>query len=166
MEGKDPRPTTAAKIVNLVIAGMEIELSRSSAEVTYGDLPTIVVDSAQITQVFHCLFSNSLKFRDREPPRIHVSARRDSTAWLFAVKDNGKGFDSTAYGERIFHMFQRLHTRDQYPGTGIGLTLAKKIIERHGGRIWAESAPGAGATFYFTLPGPDVEVMEPDKTTM
>lgn len=164
MEGKDPRPTTAAKIVDLVIAGMEIELSRNGAEVTYGDLPAIVVDSAQITQVFHCLFSNSLKFRDREPPRIHVSARRDGTAWLFAVKDNGKGFDSSAYGERIFHMFQRLHTRDQYPGTGIGLTLAKKIIERHGGRIWAESTPGAGATFYFTLPGPDVEVVEPDKT--
>jgi light-regulated signal transduction histidine kinase (bacteriophytochrome) len=105
------------------------------------------------------LIANSLKFHGEEPPTIHVSARLNKKLnsgmtgeWIFSVSDNGIGIDPE-YAERIFVIFQRLHGREQYPGTGIGLAICKKIVERHGGRIWVESQPGKGATFYFTLPG-------------
>jgi light-regulated signal transduction histidine kinase (bacteriophytochrome) len=105
----------------------------------------------QIGQVFQNLISNAIKFRGNEPPRIHISARQEGTEWIFAVRDNGIGMEQ-AFFDRIFIMFQRLHTRAEYPGTGIGLAACKKIIERHGGVIWVESEPGKGSTFYFRLP--------------
>jgi signal transduction histidine kinase len=106
----------------------------------------------QIGQVFQNLIGNALKFeRPGEPSRVHVSARRDSQEWIFSVADNGIGI-APEYAERIFVLFQRLHSRSEYPGTGIGLAICKKIVERHGGRIWFDSTEGAGTTFHFSIP--------------
>jgi chemotaxis family two-component system sensor kinase Cph1 len=104
-----------------------------------------------MVQVFQNLISNAAKFRGNEPPRIHVSATKKENDWIFSVHDNGIGIDPQ-YFKRLFVLFQRLHDRDKYPGTGIGLAICKKIVERHGGRIWVESQLGKGATFYFTIP--------------
>ena len=100
--------------------------------------------------MFQNLISNGIKFRGDRPPQIHVSARRDADRWVFAVRDNGIGIEQQ-YWEQIFVIFQRLHTRQKYAGTGIGLAICKRIVERHGGRIWLDSQPGQGTTFYFTL---------------
>jgi light-regulated signal transduction histidine kinase (bacteriophytochrome) len=105
----------------------------------------------QLAQVFQNLIGNALKFHDKEPPRIHVGAERAEDKWIFRVEDNGVGIDKQ-YAEVVFQMFQRLHERGRYDGSGIGLAIAKKIVERHGGRIWFESELGKGSTFYFTMP--------------
>ena len=120
---------------------------------TQAVLPTVMADTTQLSQVFQNLIANALKFRGEQPPLIHIEADRDveQGQWLFSVRDNGIGIEPQ-YAERIFLIFQRLHSRNEYPGTGIGLALCKRIVERHGGRIWIESEPGKGSTFYFTLP--------------
>jgi light-regulated signal transduction histidine kinase (bacteriophytochrome) len=104
-----------------------------------------------LTQVLQNLIGNAIKFHGPNPPVVRVEARQEQGSWVFSVRDNGIGIDPQFY-DKIFVIFQRLHTREQYPGTGIGLTVCKKIIERHGGRIWVESRPGEGTTFYFTIP--------------
>ena len=120
--------------------------------VTADPLPLVFAEEAQLGHLFQNLIANALKFRKNdEPPRIHVSARRENAHWLFSVTDNGIGID-TQYSDRIFLMFQRLHKRTVYPGTGIGLAICKKVVERHGGRIWLDSEPGRGTTFHFTIP--------------
>jgi chemotaxis family two-component system sensor kinase Cph1 len=126
-------------------------VAESGATVTADALPAVHADRLQLGLLWQNLLSNALKFHGPEPPRIHISARRDGPQWVFSVRDNGIGLDPKQ-AERIFEVFQRLHTREKYPGTGIGLAMCKKIVERHGGRIWVESAPGNGATFYFTVP--------------
>ena len=126
-------------------------LSESGAVVTRGHLPGVWCDPIQIGQVLQNLIANAVKFRGTEPPKIRVGARRRGAEWVFSVKDNGIGIEPE-YFDRIFVIFQRLQSRVQYEGTGMGLAIGKRIIERHGGRIWVESGPGAGSTFYFTLP--------------
>jgi signal transduction histidine kinase len=123
----------------------------SGAQIMYGDLPSLVVDRVQFLQVLQNLISNAIKYRRDEPLMIRVSAQRTATHWIFAVEDNGRGFDPQ-FSERIFGLFQRLHGKEVAQGTGMGLSIARKIVERHGGRIWAESAEGKGSTFFFSLP--------------
>jgi light-regulated signal transduction histidine kinase (bacteriophytochrome) len=109
------------------------------------------VDESQIVQLFQNLIGNALKFRSERPPHVHIDARPGEGRWVFRVQDNGIGIDPQ-YFERVFQVFQRLHTRTKYPGTGIGLAICKKIVERHGGKIWVESRPGQGSTFCFSIP--------------
>ena len=126
-------------------------IEESWAEVTRDPLPTLPADASQLTQVFEHLIGNALKFRREVPPHIHGSARVREHEVLFSVSDNGIGIEAE-YLERIFDMFHRLHNRDEYPGTGIGLAICRRIVEHHRGRIWVESEPGVGSTFYFTIP--------------
>ena len=152
--GKQQKPHTAvptSEIVDQTLADLEVAIQESRGVVTRADLPTVSADRGQMGQLFGNLIRNGLKFRTDEPPRIHVDAERNGEAWVFSVRDNGIGMD-TEFSERIFRAFQRLHERGKYPGTGIGLAIAKKIVEQHRGRIWVESKPGKGATFFFTLP--------------
>lgn len=115
---------------------------------THDSLPPVMAEGAQL---FQNLIANAIKFRGKEPPKVHVSAKRAGKQWAFSVRDNGIGIDPR-YAEKIFVLFQRLHDRRDYAGTGIGLSVCKRIVERHGGRIWVQSQPGDGATFFFTLP--------------
>lgn len=133
------------------INNLKMVVEESGAEVTHDPLPKTVADFSQLEQLFQNLIGNGIKFHREESPRVHVSAMSNANHWVFSVRDNGIGVDP-AYKDRIFVIFQRLHASDKYPGTGIGLAICKKIVERHGGSIWVESEPGKGATFFFTLP--------------
>ncbi len=126
-------------------------LKAAQAQVTHDSLPSLRVDATQITQLFQNLIGNAIKFRGEQPPQIHVGVNREPERWIFSVRDNGIGIEPQ-YFERIFQLFQRLHTRKHYPGTGIGLAICKRIVERHGGTIWVESQPGQGSTFFFSIP--------------
>ena len=126
-------------------------LEESGGTIIYGEMPSIIADESQMTQLFQNMIGNALKFRGEEAPRVEISAVRKGDDWIFSVRDNGIGIDPQ-YKDRIFEIFQRLHTCEEYPGTGIGLAIAKKIVERHQGHIWVESLPGKGSTFNFTLP--------------
>jgi PAS domain S-box-containing protein len=144
-------------LVDQVVGDLAPAIRESKAEVTRDDLPVLQGDPTQLRQLFQNLIANGIKFqRPDEAPRVHVSATREQGAWTFSVSDNGIGIEPQ-YKERIFALFQRLHTRADYPGTGIGLAICKKIVERHGGQIRVESAPGHGTIFQFTLPGLRVE---------
>ncbi|MBN1977903.1 MAG: GAF domain-containing protein [Anaerolineae bacterium] len=144
-------PTNCADVLNHALANLKLAVEESGATVTFDGLPTVAADATQLIQVFQNLIGNAIKFCRKDPPRIHVSAKRKGAKWLFSVRDNGIGI-APEHVERIFLIFQRLHTREEYPGTGIGLAVCKKIVERHGGRIWVESQPEEGSTFYFTIP--------------
>jgi light-regulated signal transduction histidine kinase (bacteriophytochrome) len=134
------------------LTNLRSALEESKGVVTHDAMPQVIGNAAQITRVFQNLVGNGVKFRrPDEPPRIHVGAQLERDHALFTVRDNGIGIDPQ-YSDRVFVIFQRLHTRAEYPGTGIGLSVCKKVIERHGGRIWFDSRPGAGSTFSFTLP--------------
>jgi signal transduction histidine kinase len=152
--GRPPVPTDSQAVLEEVLSGLQVAVEEQQASVTHDPLPTVLADEVQLGQVFQNLIGNALKFCGEAAPRIHVGVKRDAErgAWRFSVADNGIGLDPK-YAERIFMLFQRLHGPTEYPGTGIGLAICKKILERHGGRIWVESQPGQGATFYFTVPG-------------
>jgi chemotaxis family two-component system sensor kinase Cph1 len=128
-----------------------VTIEETGAVVTHDSLPTVTADDSLLGQLFQNLIGNAIKFRGNEPPFIHISASRNGSGWTFSIRDNGIGI-APEDAERIFVIFQRLHRREEYPGTGIGLAVCKKIVEYHGGRIWVESELGKGATFYFTLP--------------
>lgn len=144
-------PTDCEVILQEVLANLEVSIQESSATVTHAPLPTVMAEHLQMVQLFQNLIGNAIKFRGSEPPHIHVSAKRHNSYWLFSVADNGIGIDPEHH-QLIFVIFQRLHGRMEYPGTGIGLAICKKLVERLGGSIWLESSMGKGSTFYFTLP--------------
>ena len=143
--------TDCEQVLKAALANLKIAIEESRAAITHAPLPTVRADAVQLTQVFQNLIGNAIKFRGRDPPRIEIAAEQRGCEWLFKVCDNGIGIDPAQF-DRIFVIFQRLHTRTEYAGTGMGLAICKRIIERHGGRIWVESVPGKGAVFFFTLP--------------
>ena len=140
-----------AAIVETVIGNLQPVIAEQQGRVTCDSLPGIHGNATELTQLFQNLIGNALKFHGPQPPEVHVSAERHGHEWTFHVRDNGIGIEERNF-PRIFVIFQRLHSREEYPGTGIGLALCKKIVERHGGRIWVESQLGQGSTFYFTMP--------------
>jgi PAS domain S-box-containing protein len=146
-----PRLVDSGEIVRTVIETLEPSIRESGATVTVvGTMPAVLADASQLAQVFQNLIGNAIKFRGDEPPNISVQATRRDSRWMFSVTDNGIGIDMR-YAEKIFQMFQRLHEKGKYDGSGIGLAITKRIIEGHGGRVWFESRVGAGTTFFFTL---------------
>jgi signal transduction histidine kinase len=154
-------PTDVTDCVREALLNLGVAIRESGAAVTHDPLPTVVGSPSLIATVFQNLIGNAIKFRRDEPPRVHVTADRDGAEWVFRVRDNGLGIPAE-YHERIFTIFQRLHTRAQYPGTGIGLAICRKIVDQHGGRLWVESEEGKGSTFCFTLPAAEGAGGEPD----
>lgn len=163
-QGKPFQPIRCVDVLEEIMADLTAVINESQAKVTWDNLPTVMADRSQLTQLLRNLVSNGVKFRGEAPPRVHISAELVPTAaglgetegsageeWRFSVRDNGIGI-APEHHERIFLMFKRLHHRSEYPGTGIGLAICQKIVERHGGRIWVESEPGKGSIFYFTIP--------------
>jgi PAS domain S-box-containing protein len=143
-------PVVVETSLRRAIGNLRAAIEEAGAAVSYDALPTIEADDLQLTQLFQNLIGNALKFRSASVPRVHILAKEAEHEWEFAVQDNGIGIEPQ-YFERIFMVFQRLHNKGEYPGTGIGLAICKKVVERHGGRMWVESRLGAGATFHFTL---------------
>jgi PAS domain S-box-containing protein len=149
--GEDMEPTAAGDALAIALENLQTVIAEISAEVTVAPMPQVIADATQLTRLFQNLIANALKYRSPErSPEVYVDAERHGEEWVFSVRDNGIGIEAE-YHERIFRIFQRLHTRDKYEGTGIGLAICRSIVERHGGRIWVESVPGAGTTFRFTL---------------
>ncbi|MDY6875837.1 MAG: ATP-binding protein [Chloroflexota bacterium] len=149
--GKPFELTDCSAVLNRALANLQVAIEENGAVVTHGTLPTVMADETQLVRVFQNLIGNAIKFRSDLAPEIHVEIERNDGEWLFSVRDNGIGM-APQYFERIFVIFQRLHNRSEYSGTGIGLAVCKKIVERHGGRIWVTSEPEKGSTFYFTIP--------------
>ena len=144
-------PLDLTKLMAHVLDDLQVSVTESGATIEVGELPTVRGDKSQIARVFANLISNAIKFRGEDPPKIFVTATKDENHWCFTVRDEGIGFPNE-YAEKIFDIFQRLHRAEKYPGTGIGLAISKKIVEQHGGEIWATSAEGQGTSFFFTLP--------------
>jgi PAS domain S-box-containing protein len=149
--GRPFRPVALEQLLGEVKASLEPRIRELGAEVTSEGLPVVLGDRSQLAQVIHNLVDNGLKYHGSAPPRVHVSADRQGEEWRISVRDNGIGI-APRHHQRIFEIFRRLHTQQAYPGTGIGLALCRRVLERHGGRIWVESEPEKGSTFHFTLP--------------
>jgi light-regulated signal transduction histidine kinase (bacteriophytochrome) len=149
-------PVDCSEVVDQTIANLETVIAEQSARVTRDPLPTVTADRTQLVRLFQRLIDNAVKFRGQKPPRVQVSARRSGGAWIFSVRDNGLGIDPK-HADQIFLMFRRLHAAEKYPGTGAGLAIAKRIVQRHGGEIWVESELGKGDTFYFTIQSDEPE---------
>ena len=149
--GKEFALTDCEAILERVLSTLQVSIKESRAQVTHDLLPKLMADDTQLEMLFQNLIGNAIKFHGENPPRVHVGVKKDEKNWVFSVRDNGIGIDPQFF-ERIFIIFQRLHNREDYPGTGIGLAISKRIVERHGGRIWIESQPEKGSTFFFTLP--------------
>ncbi len=150
-KGREFEPVETDAALKVALANLKVAIDESHANVTSDRLPVVKADSGQLAQLFQNLIGNAIKFRGKEPPRVHVSAEHRRKEWEFTVQDNGIGIEPQ-HMERIFVIFQRLHTAAEFPGTGIGLAICKKIAERHGGRLWATSEPGIGSAFHFTIP--------------
>jgi light-regulated signal transduction histidine kinase (bacteriophytochrome) len=149
--GRELTPTDAGTVLARALANLKLAMEEAEATVTTSAMPVVPADESQLEHVFLNLIGNALKFRGAQRPEVHVTAAQRDGEWVFSVRDNGIGIEEQ-YFERIFVIFQRLHGREEYPGTGIGLAITKRIVERHGGRIWVESQPGKGTTFFFTIP--------------
>ena len=144
-------PTDCASVVAEAVANLRVSIDEMRAEVSHDPLPVVTADAPQLAHLFQNLIANAIKFRGNQPPRVHVSAERHGNEWAFSVRDNGIGIEPR-HCEQIFDVFRRLHPEGQYPGTGIGLAICKRVVEQHGGQIWVESEPGRGSVFYFSLP--------------
>jgi light-regulated signal transduction histidine kinase (bacteriophytochrome) len=153
--GKELHKISSENALGEALANLRATIKEVGAVVTHDSLPAITTDDTQLAQVFQNLVGNAIKYRSAEVPRVHVSAKKNGgNEWIFSVRDNGLGIDPQ-YFERIFVIFQRLHGQKEFKGTGIGLAICKKILERMGGRIWVESQPEKGSTFFFALPERD-----------
>jgi PAS domain S-box-containing protein len=150
-KGIDFRPADSSSVLTKAISSLRTTIEESRAVITYDKLPTVTIDAAQLQSLFLNLIGNAIKYRSKEAPQIHISAKKKEDVWIFSVRDNGIGIDPK-FRDRIFIVFQRLHTMHEYAGTGIGLAICKRIVERHGGKIWVESETGKGSTFFFTIP--------------
>lgn len=150
--GKLLAPTSSEQVFCQTLKHLEVAIQECGAEISHEELPIVLADETQLGQLFQNLLENALKYRSTRSPKIHVWAERAGPRWVFSVRDNGIGIDSQ-YFDRIFVMFQRLHGKNEYSGTGLGLAVCKKVVERHGGRIWVESKVGEGSIFRFTIPG-------------
>jgi light-regulated signal transduction histidine kinase (bacteriophytochrome) len=148
---QDKVPVQLNDALNLALANLSSAIAQSHADITFDNLPDVLAYKGQMPQLFQNLVGNALKFRADRTPVIHIGVSQTPQEWVIAVKDNGIGIDQR-HVERVFKLFQRLHGREEFSGTGIGLALCQRIVERHGGRIWLESEPGQGSTFYFSLP--------------
>ncbi len=148
--GKPFEPTDLESTLKIVLLNLQASIKKNNAIVTHDKLPVVVADGGQLVQLLQNLIGNAIKFHGKDPPHVHVSAQAKENEYLFSVCDNGIGI-APEYYDRLFKIFQRLHTREEYPGSGIGLAVCKRIVERHGGRIWIESQVGKGSTIYFTL---------------
>ncbi len=144
-------PASLEDILSATLNDLHILIRESGAAISFDPLPAVKVNPRQIGLLLQNLIANSIKFNNGKSPMIHLASKREGGEWVISLRDNGIGFDPQ-YAEQIFKVFKRMHTQEKYPGTGIGLAICKKIVQRHGGRIWAESQPGRGATFYFTIP--------------
>ncbi len=149
--GKEFEATDCEKVLDDTMQDLVSVIEENEARVTHDPLPTVMADDIQLGRLLQNLIANAIKFHRDSPPVIHVSATREGLEWHFKVKDNGIGISPERH-EQIFTIFRRLHTREEFPGTGMGLAISKKIVERHGGRIWVGSEPGQGSTFHFTIP--------------
>jgi signal transduction histidine kinase len=148
--GKPFQAVDCNHVAGEVMKNLEAAITQHNAAVTWDELPTVTGDHTQLVQLLQNLVGNAIKFHGDQPPRVSVSAKRSGRQWVFSAQDNGIGMEPQ-YQDRVFQVFQRLHTRDEYPGTGVGLAVCRRIVDRHGGRIWFESELGKGTTFYFTL---------------
>lgn len=152
--GRQARPVSAEVCLANALENLRISIEETSAEIRAEDLPEVLADPIHVTELFQNLISNSIKFRRELTPVIEIAAQRTAEGIEFTLRDNGIGMDSQ-YFEEVFQVFKRLHSKEEYPGTGIGLAICKRIVERSGGRIWVESTLGVGSTFHFTLPAID-----------
>ena len=148
-----PQDTDCRQVVRIVIANLQSAIQESGAQIRYQDLPVLLADQSELVQLFQNLIGNAIKFRGSGCPKIRITAKKRKKEWLFSVEDNGIGI-APQHAEDVFVIFKRLHTREEYPGSGIGLAICKKIVEHNRGRIWVESEPGRGSTFRFTWPAP------------
>jgi hypothetical protein len=151
ISGKPFENIDMESVLKIAELNLGLAIKKSKAKITRELMPVIKADEVQMVQIFQNLIDNAIKFRGKEPPIIHISAKQEESEWIFWVKDNGIGIDPK-YFDRIFSIFQRLHNRDKYPGTGIGLAIVKRIVESYGGRAWVKSELQKGSTFYFTIP--------------
>ena len=152
IKGKPFESTNCEEVLDLTLNNLQLLIQETGTSIYRNPLPTLLADQSQLVQLWQNLLSNAIKYRSDKPPEIEVGAEAENGQWLFYVKDNGIGIKPEHF-ERIFAIFQRLHTRQEYPGTGIGLAICQKIVNRHGGKIWLESESEQGTTFYFTIPG-------------